>query len=101
MQTIIKMANHWDVLHIYHSHSHHLAQFQCLSGPSAFVNPSATISSVGQYSNLAVSDEVILNVNMLHLCVMLGIVLESDSALIVAVDGVWLAGIVANFFEEV
>jgi hypothetical protein len=93
MQTIIKMANHWDVLHIYHSHSHHLAQFQCLSGPSAFVNPSATISSVGQYSNLAVSDQVILNVNMLRLYVMFEIVFERNSALIVAVDGVFFAGI--------
>ena len=48
----------------------------------------------------AVPDEVILDVDMLCTCMVFGIVGEGNGALIVAIDGVLIIDVVADFFEE-
>ena len=48
----------------------------------------------------AVPDEMVLDVDMFCSCMVFGIVCEGDGALIVAVDGVLIADVVSDFFEE-
>src|SRR5579859_491898 len=48
----------------------------------------------------AAPDEVVLDVDMLCTCMVFRIVCEGDSTLIVTVDGILVADVVADFFEE-